>query len=415
MFFFGDTRGGITIVFALILPVILGLCALVVDIANLRWNQSQLQLAADSGALAAAAKISNLNAARTAALTMTQLNAPQGSTNITNETDIEFGIFDVKTNLFSSSSAAPNAVRVTSSRDQAHNNTVETLFIRAFALTTATSLRAVSIAMAGTDACLYVLDPSASGAIQFIGGVSVAATCRLQINSTSNSAITTFGLFSVSTSATCVVGSYSSFLSLGTFTPKPLTGCGSRSDPLADIPEPVPISSCSNVNVTIPLGGTLNPGCYTGTTTFGGTIRLNPGTYQFKGAIVSVLGAGMLVGDEVTLYFDKASTFNMVALSALSLSAPKTGTYQGVVIFMSRASVNSSLNIIGGTFISINGTIYAPATNLTLTGVGSIATKYGYFIVNRLVATGLSAMKFNAFPSDPRRPIALDNKPNLVQ
>ncbi len=412
MKFFRSQSGGVSIIFALILPVAMGLCALTFDLANLRYNQAQLQLAADAGALAGADAISNPATAKSSAAQLAQMNAPQGTSNVVSASDIDLGVYDASSRAFQVTASNPTAVRVKTARDFAHGNAIQGVFTRAVGLSSGYSVHASSIATASTSTCLYALDPSSSGAVQFVGGVTFASSCGFQINSSSNSAITTIGLYTVNVSQICDVGGYLS-LGVGVFTPNPTTGCPVKTDPLSTVPEPAPFASCQNSNVTA-IGGVLNPGCYAGTITVIGSVTLNPGIYQFQGANLILLGGSILQGDGVMIYLDSASRFTMIGLASINLTAPPSGVYQGIVVFYSRSAANSTLNLIGSSSISLNGTIYAPSTNLTLTGLGAIQSNYGYLIVNRLIATGLGVMKFNAFPSNPRRPPGLVSRSKLV-
>jgi len=156
-------------------------------------------------------------------------------------------------------------------------------------------------------------------------------------------------------------------------------------DPLAAVPA-CPNAACPT-NAATASTYTLNPGVYS---TINGSHKLNPGTYVIKSEI-RLSGNDVLIGNGITLYFACSNYPNPCsALSpnnragariratgngAVLLTAPTSGTYQGLTIFMDRENTNT-LTFRGngtnenGSAEASSGTIYAKSGVLDLRGNG---------------------------------------------
>jgi hypothetical protein len=122
------------------------------------------------------------------------------------------------------------------------------------------------------------------------------------------------------------------------------------------------------------VSGTMNlqPGTYCGGITIngGGTANLAPGVYVIKGGI-SVNGGGTIKGEEVMIYNTKTpyAPINFAGGAHAELSAPKTGTYAGVLFFTDReVSGGKSNQITANSGSYFTGALYFPTTPLTMIG-----------------------------------------------
>jgi hypothetical protein len=228
---------------------------------------------------------------------------------------------------------------------------------------------------------MFALDPSGSGAITvgFFAALN-SPNCGIVDESNSNSALTCF-LGSITASQVGVVGGYQNTF-CPTSNPAPKTGIAvpNPADPLAYLPTPT-VPSCgasknspytgsaSALNLTGSSGAvTLYPGAYCGgiTVGFGSHVTFMPGIYVLTswsgtktvspGGLTMDLGA-TVTGSGVTFYnYGSPSntngggiTFNFSSFTSggVSLTAPTSGTYSGILFFQDPQ--NTSTSTIMGT------------------------------------------------------------------
>lgn len=109
-----DRRGVIAVLAALLLIVMLAMVAFAVDIGYIGMSQSQLQVAADASALAAAGTINQGDAAmRTAAQSIAEANSVGNRKIQLNSSDIQTGTWDAVSRSFTPSNTSVNSVKVT--------------------------------------------------------------------------------------------------------------------------------------------------------------------------------------------------------------------------------------------------------------------------------------------------------------
>jgi hypothetical protein len=171
-----------------------------------------------------------------------------------------------------------------------------------------------------------------------------------------------------------VVGGYSG----SGWTPAPTTGANVQADPLSGYPKPtvagLPTQSCCSA--------TINPGIYPDgiSLSSGQTVTMNPGVYIIEKGGLSLSAGASLTGDGVMIFNTVANypgtsgpcgAVSFAGASTWDLSAPTSGTYQGMLIFQD-PSCNTTLNISGqGGGVSATGTIYAPTALTSLSGSSS--------------------------------------------
>jgi Flp pilus assembly protein TadG len=216
--------------------------------------------------------------------------------------------------------------------------------------------------------CIYALDNTGVD-ISVNGSVSVSTACGIYADSTSNSALSVVGSGSVTVTGASInlVGGYSAN-SNTQVSPTPNTGVNPAQDPFASMPTPTP-GSCVSSGISLKSNDTetINYGTYCGAITLGGqsSLTLNPGLYIVQGGL-TVGGGATLSGTGVTIYIQSGS-ISVAGGASINLSAPTSGTYEGVAIFQDRSDT-SSMGLNGGASQTISGAVYAPAANLTFTG-----------------------------------------------
>ena len=259
--------------------------------------------------------------------------------------------------------------------------------------------------------CVYVMDPSGANALNMSGTPSMVLSCGVYVNSDNAAALHGNGTPTLSATEIDVVGNYSFS---GTLNPNPpSTAVAPMSDPLAALPEPTVPAGCdyTNFQVNSGSGGTvaLSPGVYCGGIYVKkGTAALSPGMYILKGGGLSTQDANShITGTGVTLYNTYSNPsrpyagFNIVASSTVSLTAPTTGTYAGVLIMEDRSIATGTYtdNFGGGSSAAYTGIIYGPKSTMNFYGNASL-TAYTIIVSYRLSMVGTTAIN-NDYSSLP--------------
>jgi Flp pilus assembly protein TadG len=184
-------------------------------------------------------------------------------------------------------------------------------------------------------------------------------------------------------------------------------------DPLASLPPPAqPSPVYNNVNISgLPtLGGSVpglpTPGDLKGWTLPPGTYQngihisdndsthtytLASGLYYFSGGGLTLSANAAIKSDTggVLLYFHDNGGLSITAGGPVSLAPMQTGPYANITIYQDRS--NTSQDSITGQStgsLNVSGTVYTPAAKFTLTGSGGNYAIGSQYIVYQLVVTG---------------------------
>ena len=358
---------------ALGLMVLLLMAGLGVDVAYMRYQKQQMQKAADAGAIAAASALvygGDWNA------------AGQNDAKANGFTDSVNGV-SVKVNNPPQSDGDPfkgkaDYVEVIVSQAQ------PTFFMRAGGFQSVNVRgRAIASAAANPFGCIFVMDPSDSKTLLIDGNVNVDAACGIQVLSGNSDALHKNGASGkVTATGIGVVGGFSG----SGFTPAPVTGIAPFNDPLATVNPPA-VNGCEVTNLpTINGNASLTPKTYCGGITIhgSGTVNFAPGTYILLGGGLNVTGSPTLLGDGVTFYntADAGHPYGAINLTGSSntvLTAPLSGSLQGILIFQDRSispknnpPVNSVDGSNGATF---TGALYFPTTTLQYKGTSNLTAQ----------------------------------------
>ena len=227
----------------------------------------------------------------------------------------------------------------------------------------------------GAGGCIYVLDPTSSSAMNVSGSGNIYSNCGIYVNSSSSTALISSGGAKTTASVVDVVGNVN--ISGGsTITPTPTTGVSPTSDPLAKLPAPT-FSGChggtsKSISATT---ATLSPDVYCGgiTVSGGANVTFNPGNYILNGGGLNVSGSSTITGTGVFFYNTSSGyAFGPITISGaagITLTAPTSGTYQGVLFFQDRSISSSAANTFsGGSSSNISGSVYLPTAQLYFSG-----------------------------------------------
>jgi hypothetical protein len=256
------------------------------------------------------------------------------------------------------------------------------------------------MAPGGGGAGIIVLNPTVQKALEVTGPGSVLVKSgKIIVDSNNSNAAEITGSGNVDSIEVDVTGtkpgysSSSSGLFVNNGGPGNVkTGKAPTPDPLASLPEPDPTSltTQSSKQLNINSNTTLKPGRYVGGIGIaGGTITMQPGIYYMDQGGFSVSN-GTVNGSGVMIFNNsQPSSGQKVTITGgnFDLTAPTSGTYQGIVIFQARAAGNVPVAITGPGTSNMIGTVYAASSPVDVTGQGG-ATIGSQFISDTLTVTG---------------------------
>ncbi len=104
----------------------------------------------------------------------------------------------------------------------------------------------------------------------------------------------------------------------------------------------------------------------------------------------------MVTGDDVTFYFDPATTgvdqggetrsLYIAGSSSVELRAPRSGYYEGILFYQDRNAPSDLINrLTGGTDMELEGLFYFPNTEVKFSGNSSVTGSDWISIVARTV------------------------------
>jgi Flp pilus assembly protein TadG len=391
--FLHDQSGAYAIMFALMLPVLIGTAGLGTEVGWWYFKHKNMQSAADSGAVSAATAGTDLtNQANSVTASYGYANGVKNVTLTVNQPPT--------TGNYTS---ALQAVEVIVSQPQPR--LLSTLFGSGNVLITA---RAVALNNPGTD-CVLGLDPTASSAVNVSGSNTLnLAGCNVVSDSNATPSLNVSGSATVTVNQALAVGTIS-----GTITATNGTRTGIRpvQDPYG--PPPAATNPCDGKNYVFNSNGkngnSLTPGCYSGNISVnnaGTTLNLAPGIYYLNGANLSVAGNASLTcsactgGQGVTLVFTGSGknwgTASIASNANVTLTAPNSGPTAGIVFYGDRnMPIGTAFSLEGGSSQQITGAIDLPNAALKFAGSSSTSTPCTQIIADTVTFTGTSNIQVN--------------------
>ncbi|HZC46268.1 MAG TPA: pilus assembly protein TadG-related protein [Candidatus Acidoferrum sp.] len=386
-------RGQVMVLICVSLVALMGMVAVVTDFSFMQHQKNMMQTAADSAAMAAAEELNYGD----------QVAAGKADAATNGYTD---GASSVTVAINSPPSSGPNTansgyVEAIVSRPE------PTYFLRVLGVNTMTvSTRAVAYEGNGPN-CIYVMDPTASGALAVNGDVTIASSCGLLVDSSSSSGLMAVGNVTVTAPDIGVVGNYTSTGNVS-FSPTPKIGAIAATDPLASIQEPT-VGSCAHTSFS--LNGNsgsssapyqLYPGTYCGGISIHGNavLHFNAGTYVLAGGGMNISANTTMTGTGVTFYNTTGTGgYGPITLNGnttANLSAPTSGPLAGMLFFQDRTVPNTAAGstISGNATSTFDGAIYFPTTTVTFNG-NSSANGYSIVVADQLTVSGNASIGSN--------------------
>ena len=345
-----STRANVATIFALTLPIVVGAAGFGVETSYWYYNSLRLQATADAAAYAGALEQISGSDKPTIIAAATQSAATNG---------LGSGTVVVNTPPASGPNTAKKAVEVIVAQNL--NRMFTSIFTQGQVPEQA---RAVALIINASKACVLALDPSASQAALFSGNTSVKIIgCSVMANSIASDAIKLQG--SAALQADCLISGGGVSLSnpVTTVCAAPITQALPAADPFADLPAPAASNPCQNANKS-----TLKPGTYCSGLSLSGTVTLQPGVYVIQSGDFKVNANANVSGDGVTIYLAGGSRVSMNGNATVSLSAPTSGIYSGVLMYGDRTSTGGQSTFNGTADSLLTGALYFPKQQVNYLG-----------------------------------------------
>ncbi|HYW48941.1 MAG TPA: pilus assembly protein TadG-related protein [Bryobacteraceae bacterium] len=361
-------RGFVLITAVLSIVVLLAFLGFAIDVGYLEYQKTRMQTAADAAALGGVQEL-RMNGSSTVVSAAKSDSALNGFTNGTNGVTVTVNNPPASGYYTSDSTGVEVIV----------SQSVNTYFMTLVG-TSSVVVKARSVAHQGPgSACLFALDPSASGAFSVSGGVNVQVACGVMVDSNNSSALNASGGAKVTATSVNVDG-LCNISGGATVTPACTTHASPQSDPLAYVTAPA-VGGCTQTNWSASGGAVkaIGPGVYcNGINISGGsTVTFSAGTYILKGGGLNVSGGSTVSGTGVTFYDTSGGGYGYQPISLsggtnVNFSAPTSGSLVGMLFFQDRTvSSGSASTLSGGTSTVLNGSLYFPTTQLNYSGGAS--------------------------------------------
>jgi len=375
-----DSLGGIALLTALLMPVLLGFAGLGVEIGIWYFERRAMQGTADTAAFSAAtAYAEGMNWKSEGLAVAAQGGFAQG----TNGVQVAFNVPPQAGNYKGDTQAVEAVI----------TKPVSPFLSRFVGVTSGPTILARAVAKfdATNSACMLALSPNASGAISASGSVTVnMKNCGVAANSTSPSAFSMNGTPSFTAASLTVCGGQS-------LTGKPSLSVPSGSDhtnapptnnPYSGLTVPSSAQQCTydSQTHTYSSPGGFGQGCasspgggicviksdikVTGNT----NVTFDPGTYILDGASInatsgSISGSGATFVLTDTSNKGKTGSVSIGGNVSVNLTAPSSGPLPGFLFFQDpKAASGGTDSFLGTSGSTLNGALYFPSQQVKFGG-----------------------------------------------
>ena len=394
------SRGNVIVAAAASLPVVIGGAGLATD--TLQWVlwKRQLQRQVDSAALSGAFALAQGKSATTSA-----------TADLTRTSEVTLTKAPVIETPPTTGNGAGNTSAVRVAVEAKHSLAFSSLFVSSAPTIQAQATAAV---VQNGNYCVIALEPTTAVGITMSGSSTVNMGCGMATNSRSSNAVSAGGSSSITATPIAAVGTV---VPSGNYNGQTVFKSHQipQADPFASLPNPDISGKPCNTQVNISPHGsqTLSPGAY-GTLCLKsvdvkGTLTLNAGVYYVDGGTFSVGSLGKVVGTGVTIILtsktaatnpSSIATVDMNANADISLSAPQTGTYAGVIFYQDRRALDNTTNKVNGNSTSFyQGALYFPKQEVRFNGTAGMSTDCVQIVGRRVVFLGNSSIQ-NVCPNN---------------
>ena len=347
-----DARGNVGVMAALTVSMVTAGAGFGVEAGYWFYDTTRMQQAADAAAYAATAEL------RSGASQEQMLAAAQAAAQ-SNGVTVNVDQIQMTSPATVNGAANENAVSVLIERTE--QRLFSAMFTSTPMVVQAKSTAAFAVA---SDTCILALDRAASQAVNFAGNTTANFTgCVVMANSMAGDAVHSQGSSVVNAPCAVSVGGAdvtSDFrLSCGAV----VTSAPPAADPFRSVPEPSVSGVCKNSS-----GRNLDPGRYCGGMTLKNNVNLAPGVYVIDGGTLRINANANLVGSGVTIFLANNASLDINGNATVTLSAPTSGDYKGVLFMGSRSNSDVGVTLNGTADSLMTGAIYFPKQAVSYLG-----------------------------------------------
>ncbi len=360
--------GSITIMWAVLLPVTLGVIGLGVETGTWYFSKRQLQTAADAAALAGARENTSDTRSSAARAAVVQ-NGFSASSNVAVSVN----------NPPASGSYTSNSNAVEVILSQSQNISFSSIFMGTRPTVYARAV-AVKSTVSNGSGCVLSLANSGTG-IDITGSATMnMPSCTLISNSSITASVDITGnsntnVYTLYTAGNYSVGGSATFSS----SVSPTIHGDDTPDPYINVKVPS-YSGCDYNNFSSHSTVTLSPGIYCNGFSLNShaNVTLSPGIYIIDRGSFDIGGQATLSGTGVTIIFTSSTGSNYASATVnggatVTLTAPTSGATSGIAFYQDRnapTGITSRFN--GGSTMDITGALYMPKGDLTFNGGNAI-------------------------------------------
>lgn len=369
-----NRSGNVAILFALMMPVLLGFLGIGVEAGYWYFKNRQLQTAADLASFAGATSLragESSSQARDAAIAEA----------ISNGYDPTVGTIVVNNPPQSGNFTGNAAVEVLIQSE------IQRMFSRIFdRQNIVTNLRAVATYEDGGTGCIIALNPTAHDAVNFSGSANASLiACEVMSNSVAADSVAIEGSADVDAPCVNAVGGVSATSNLV------MTDCPEARENLPPIDDPYAHLSEPDMSAPCEPAGSTAPGRHCGGLDLTGSVHLAPGTYIVDGGSLKSNASANITGDGVTFFITNGADVRFNGSSHLDLSAPTTGDYAGVLMYGDPDSTTSSVKLNGNASSNFTGSFYMPSQTVEHLGNFGATNGCTQIIADKVEISGSSA------------------------
>jgi hypothetical protein len=392
-----DESGAVAIILGLTLGGLVGFAALAIEGAQWYAQYRQVRTAVDAAALSAAVAYA---AGDTSGYTAeaTAVAARNGYVDGTNSVSVAIHRPPLS-GSYTGNNAAIEIVITAPQRPR----------LAALFLNSSVNISARAVAVGASAAmCGVALGSGNVTTVRVSNGASVTLNqCGLDVNASSASAVTVTGGASLTLASLSIVGGDSvtnggAIHASGGIT----THAASTADPYAGVSVPGYSGCVGGTGLSLGHNAStqhLSPNVYCNGLAFTSDahVVLNSGTYIIDRGSFSVGGAVTLTGTNVTIVLTSSTGSNYATATvgngaSVSLTAPTSGTFSGVVVYGDRnAPTGGTISFTGGSNESLTGAIYAPTYSLAFSNGSSSASQCTQLLAHDMQFTGGVTVKSN--------------------
>jgi Flp pilus assembly protein TadG len=351
-------RGNVAVVFALCAPIVVGGAALSAETSFDYYRKVRLQSAADAAAYTGAlenrigSSVATIEEAATAAAAANGWSAADGT-------------IDVNTPPSSGAETSTRAVEVIVTRN------VPRFFTALFTdVPIVARARSVAIYETNGNACVLALNRTASPGVEVTGSSRLILNgCDVMSNSSASDSVKVGGAGALEADCVSATGGISAG---GGLTLKKCSAVTPQQPRVRDPFGHLALPTNYGAQQTLPnQGGFVQQGYYPGGMNFGNnkSYTLEPGVYVVGGSGVST-GAHTVVTSQggVTFILLGSAGINMNSNGSMTLTAPSTGPYAGILFFADRSSTGGTFKFNGTPTSSFTGDLYLPTKRVEYNG-----------------------------------------------